>query len=290
MCRLMILLSLACVLAFSCQRSQNVKQTEPLVEEPDTVQIEEYVDTFVIEEAPIPVAADELFDDFFFNFVADSRLQKKRIAFPLIVKNDTRDTDTILSGQWVKENFFADDGRQTLIVDSEAEVDLMKDTEVDSVVVEKILLNIQTVRQHIFKRQNGVWRLMSINDQPFYKNHNAEFFIFYHKFAVDSVFQVQSLARPVQFSSPNPDDDFSRIEGLITTDTWDAFSPDLPKEVIYNVVYCKSTSADTQSTASDSLSENKKKLFFIRGISNGEETEMEFDYDGEKWQLVRLDI
>ena len=39
----------------------------------------------LIEETPMPKAADELFDDFIFNFAANRRLQKKRIVFPLKV-------------------------------------------------------------------------------------------------------------------------------------------------------------------------------------------------------------
>ena len=39
----------------------------------------------LIEETPMPKAADELFDDFIFNFAANRQLQKKRIVFPLKV-------------------------------------------------------------------------------------------------------------------------------------------------------------------------------------------------------------
>lgn len=36
----------------------------------------------LIEETPMPKAADELFDDFVFNFAASRKLQMKRIQFP----------------------------------------------------------------------------------------------------------------------------------------------------------------------------------------------------------------
>lgn len=39
----------------------------------------------IISETPMPKAADELFDDFFFNFAANKKLQYKRIHFPLPV-------------------------------------------------------------------------------------------------------------------------------------------------------------------------------------------------------------
>ncbi len=43
----------------------------------------------LIEETPMPKAADELFDDFLFNFAASRKLQMERIHFPLAVyRND----------------------------------------------------------------------------------------------------------------------------------------------------------------------------------------------------------
>ena len=36
----------------------------------------------LIEETPMPKAADELFDDFLFNFAASRKLQMERIHFP----------------------------------------------------------------------------------------------------------------------------------------------------------------------------------------------------------------
>ena len=41
----------------------------------------------LITEQPMPKAADELFDDFIFNFAANRKLQFKRIKFPLRVVN-----------------------------------------------------------------------------------------------------------------------------------------------------------------------------------------------------------
>lgn len=39
----------------------------------------------LIEETPMPKAADELFDDFIFNFAGNRKLQKERTVFPLKV-------------------------------------------------------------------------------------------------------------------------------------------------------------------------------------------------------------
>ena len=39
--------------------------------------------TELVEEEPMPLAADELFDDFFFNYAASRKIQKERTKFPL---------------------------------------------------------------------------------------------------------------------------------------------------------------------------------------------------------------
>lgn len=38
------------------------------------------------EDSPMPKAADEMFDDFIFNFAANKKLQSSRIKFPLKVQ------------------------------------------------------------------------------------------------------------------------------------------------------------------------------------------------------------
>lgn len=56
----------------------------------------------LIEETPVPKAADELFDDFVFNFAANRKLQKSRIVFPLPVYHGKKLTKKIEKniGRW----------------------------------------------------------------------------------------------------------------------------------------------------------------------------------------------
>ena len=59
----------------------------------------------IIAEAPMPRAADELFDDFIFNFAANKKLQFKRIHFPLpIVRGGN--TTYVPANKWKMEHFF----------------------------------------------------------------------------------------------------------------------------------------------------------------------------------------
>lgn len=71
----------------------------------------------LITEQPMPKAADELFDDFIFNFAANKKLQMKRILFPLKVINGKTEK-TLEKGQWKMEHFFMNQGYYTLIFDN----------------------------------------------------------------------------------------------------------------------------------------------------------------------------
>lgn len=245
----------------------------------DTVDITEAApeDTMeqLIAETPMPKAADELFDDFFFNFAANKTLQMERIVFPLPVTNGAK-TDSIRKAGWKTEHFFMRQGYYTLIFDNKKQMELLKDTAVGHVVVEKVFFNIKAVKQYVFDRINGLWMMRAVNIIPMYKSPNASFLKFYHSFASDSLAQVSSLNDPVQFVGPDPDDDFGQMEGVITQDTWPAFAPELPSGMIYNINYGQASG------------DSNTKIFVIRGISNGLEMELTFKRKGGRWLLTKM--
>lgn len=243
----------------------------------DSIQDTTAVDTMeqLISETPMPKAADELFDDFFFNFAANKKLQKKRIKFPLPVVNGNK-TTLVEQREWKTDHFFMTQGYYTLVLDRMSDMNLSKDTSINSVIVEKIYLKRGSVKQYSFNRERGLWMLTSIQTKPIDVNGNASFLKFYHKFATDSAFQSHSLSDPVEFVGPDPDDDFSRMDGLITPDTWSAFAPELPKSMIYNIIY------------GQKYGDSNRKIFVLRGIANGLEIEMSFRRKGGKWLLTKL--
>ena len=92
----------ACMICFSSAGCSDKKPA--MVADSDSVHadsIEAMADTLdqIIAEAPMPKAADELFDDFFFNFAANRKLQMKRIVFPLPVVNGN-DTTFVPKKRW----------------------------------------------------------------------------------------------------------------------------------------------------------------------------------------------
>ena len=230
----------------------------------------------IIEETPMPKTADELFDDFVFNFAGNSKLQRTRIVFPLPVISGNK-TTMLQRNQWKTEHFFMEQGFYTLIFDNRKQMSLVKDTAVNHVVVEKINLGNKAVKQFVFDRTNGQWMLTSIVNSSVGQNQNASFLNFYGKFAKDTTFQMASLNNPVQFTGPDPDDDFATMTGEIAPETWLAFAPtDMPGGLIYNIIYGPKYPGGAE------------KIFCLRGIANGQEMEMTFRLIGGKWKLTKL--
>lgn len=232
----------------------------------------------LIEETPMPKAADELFDDFVFNFAANRKLQMKRVHFPLPVYHNDKLVKSIGKRAWKMEHFFMHQDYYTLIFDNQKQMNLVKDTAIDHVVVEKVFYAKKKVQQFLFNRINGEWMMTSINYKPMYSNMNASFLKFYGRFATDSAFQAKHLHNPVKFVGPDPDDDFSTMSGDIEPETWPAFAPQLPHGMIYNIIY------------GQKYAESNQKIFVIRGIANGMETILTFKRVHGKWMLVKLNM
>ena len=235
------------------------------------------VDTLeqLIIDTPMPKAADELFDDFLFNFAANKRLQRERVVFPLNVRKKNKD-EQIAKERWKMEHFFMRQGYYTLMFNDDQQMRLMKDTSVNRAIVERIQLRKNEVTDYVFRRIRGAWMLLEIRKTTIEDNVNASFLEFYRHFVTDSAFQVKSLNRTVDFVGPDPDDDFGMMEGVITADTWEAFAPKLPSKTIYNIVY------------GDPQEEGDEKIFIMRGIANGLELELRFKKVGERWLLMKL--
>lgn len=232
----------------------------------------------LIEETPMPKAADELFDDFVFNFAANRKLQMKRVHFPLPVYHNDKLVKSIGKRAWKMEHFFMHQDYYTLIFDNQKQMNLVKDTAIDHVVIEKVFYAKKKVQQFLFNRINGEWMMTSINYKPMYTNMNASFLKFYGKFATDSAFQAEHLHNPVKFVGPDPDDDFSTMSGDVEPETWPAFAPQLPHGMIYNIIY------------GQKYAESNQKIFVIRGIANGMETILTFKRVHGKWMLTKLNM
>ena len=276
---LLALLTIVCFSSVGCTGKKPASDADTLASD-TTVADTQAMDSTekLIEETPMPKAADELFDDFVFNFAANRKLQLSRVHFPLPVYRNEKVVKTIDKKHWKMEHFFMRQDYYTLIFDNQKQMNLVKDTTIDHVVVEKVFYHKKTVQQFLFNRINGQWMMTSINYKPMYSNKNASFLKFYGKFATDSTFQSEHLHNPVKFVGPDPDDDFSTMTGDIEPETWPAFAPKLPSSMIYNIIY------------GQKYNESNQKIFVIRGIANGLETELTFKRIGGKWMLTKLNM
>ena len=270
---------LVAVLLFSACQGQksgsNEEATADTIQKADTTAstLEEEVAS---EQTPMPKAADELFDDFIFNFAANRKLQSSRIKFPLKIQRGEEVSYT-KKGQWQMEYFFMKQDSYTLLFNSEKEMEYVKEaTDINHAIVEKIYLEGKTVKQYVFDRVNGLWMLQEVIHMPLSESSNASFLEFYAHFASDPDYQQKHLMESVKFVGPDPDDDFAQMEGVITPDTWEAFAPELPSGMIFNIVY------------GEPQKETGRKIFVLRGIANGMELELTFKHEGGKWKLEKM--
>lgn len=229
----------------------------------------------LITETPMPRAADAMFDDFLFNFLANKKLQKERVVFPLRVTENGTITK-IEKDDWQMEHLFMRQGYYTLLFNSDKQMQLMKDTAVNEAVVEKILLAKNQIKNYFFQRIKGAWLLREIKVTSIQSDANASFLAFYQRFVNDTAFQVKSISETVDFVGPDPDDDFNMMEGVITPDTWEAFAPTLPHKTLYNIIYGKPQE------------EGNQKIYLLRGVANGLEMELRFKKEGGRWMLKKL--
>ena len=107
--RYLIVLVLCVGMMFSCGGNKTTGGQEDVsTDSIDTTLVNDSADVSAME-TPLPKAADELFDDFFFNFVANRSLQLSRIHFPL---PEWRDGKAVMKqkSEWKMDRFFMNQG------------------------------------------------------------------------------------------------------------------------------------------------------------------------------------
>ncbi len=267
---------IALVLLCSCQGSRGGKTADEALADSlaaDSLAPDSLDEDF--SQIVVPKAADELFDDFIFNFAGNRKMQRERTVFPLKVMENGKVT-FLQKKQWQMDHFFMRQNFYVLLFDSESHMEIVKDTSVNRAVVEKIQFDDQQIRQFVFHRIRGTWMMTSIQNIALGQSKKASFLTFYQQFARDLEFQKEHIGRTVAFVGPDPDDDFSQMEGIITPDTWEAFAPQLPSKSFYNIIYGRSEK------------EGNQKIFVLRGIANGLEMQLNFQRRNDSWKLVKL--
>ena len=267
--------SLVAIGLFACCSSPKAPESETTTDALADSVVADSVEN-VIEETPMPQAADALFDDFIFNFAANRKLQRSRIVFPLKYNNNGALT-TISKSKWKMDYLFMTDEFYTLLLDNANQREVVSDTTIHRVVIEKIQLREQQIRNYVFERRKGIWLLTELQDMPIEDTADADFLNFYKQWSNDTIFQNQHIANDVTFSAPDPDDELNDMTGTMMPEQWPDFKPEMiPGGTIFNIDYGNTSHSE------------KHKTLIIRGIANGMETSLTFKRDNGKWKLTKF--
>ncbi len=274
---LVIAVALGCLLSCKDSKMTNAFDNEDEMEEDS---IEAFVgDTLhLFEEEEPPAAVDELFDDFFYNFIDDARFQGQRIAYPLPCKEGD-ESEKLTKQDWAQYDHFKNQEVLSVLYEREQDYALSKDTSMQHVGVEWIQLKDDDVERFQFNRVGGKWMLTEIDKKKRGNMPNGDFLDFYAKFMADTVFQGKSLAEPLKVILTSDDGEEEPQEEFLTVEEWFEMrhSLPLPTEEIVNVDYGQAC-----------ISQNKKTLL-LQGISNGMQMKFKFNKDGDDWKLMEIE-
>lgn len=220
---------------------------------------------------------DEFFGDFIFLFVNNHKLQLNRIDFPLPsikIIDGKPDTTWFEQKKWIHDRIFPDKEYYTVLFSHKNQMDMENNTNLQHINVEQIFLNERYIKNYHFAKEQGVWRLNQISYTSFPRSGMESFLDFYHKFVSNEQFQQQSVADPLNYITSDPEDDFSTIEGTLSSEQWMAFRPELPQKMITNICY------------GQKFDQPSRMIFIKRGFSSGMMNILTFTHKNGKWKLI----
>lgn len=226
------------------------------------------------QEEGMSSRADELFDDFVFEFARLGKLRAARVKFPLL-QVKAGDTTWIPKERWKYEPLFTNQDYYTVFYNHEEQMELEKRTDLSFVEVEQFDLQRRSVKASRFEKLDGKWMLTQERINVFGQSGPLEQFLaFYQRFVADSLFQVKSISSPLRYVTTDPEDDFGTVEGTLDVAQWQAFKPQLPDSVLTNVRY-----GQTYDDPDD-------MILVKAGISNGLMDILYFKKRRGAWKLV----
>lgn len=221
-----------------------------------------------------PKAADGLFDDFIYPFMRNAGFQRSRVDFPL--PNRVFGVDKpIARSAWHHDPLYVKKDVYTILFDSERGIRAEKDTSLRHVTVEWVNLRKDYVKQYLFNKVRGEWRLTGLDTHKMAENVNCDFYRFYARFATDEAFQARHIANPFTFKT-HDFENFRTIEGVMDAVQWPDYRPDLPHGTITNVNY------------GQSYANARRRVLMICSPSAGMGCSLTFVRKGNTWMLEKL--
>ena len=233
----------------------------------------------LFEEEVLPKSADELFNDFFFNYTSDMNFKNQRQAYSL----DCNIGDTVIkihsSELGAYSELFVDD-YYSIIYERNEDLSFQKDTSLNEVIVERIDLDGEQIEQYNFNRIEGKWMLTGVGRNEMDYNPNSDFLDFYKIFSSDSVYRKNCINEPLKFVMLSENDEIEDDIQQLTTDEWMSMSSDLPlpANVMININYGQTI-----------ISKNSK-LLLVEGVSNGLSLTYRFMKIDGAWNLVEVTL
>lgn len=233
--------SIMAFLLFSCHNgriSESAPDADSTVAE--TCFVEDTLDEVEeeIEEADEADRLDTSFDDFMFAFTHSDHLQNKRIEWPLSYTDADGGQRKISSFNSVSEFRFLKGDFYTVLFGDRKQVEEQKLSADDSmVIVERIDLHEEKLRNYEFRLLSGKWKLTSMRDIVFHESDIYDFLTFYARFCSDSIYQQAHVEQPLKVMVLDPEEDDAYIEGTINAEQWRSFCPDVPHGIISNIRY-----------------------------------------------------
>lgn len=242
----------------------------------DSVEEEEMSDSLILfEDAPLPETADEVFDDFFFNFATNRDFQQARVADKLTVSEGgiRKEVDAI---RWNVAQAFPSTDLYAVIFERNDELELEKDTALKDVDIEVAHLEERIIETFRFRKQGKQWKLTEVENEDFDNSPNGDFLTFYAHFSSDSAFQVQSLSNPLPFVLSSQGEAGDGGLEQMSADEWSEQDMPLPVGKLVNIVYGQSYISQT------------RKSMQIRDIG-GVILRYNFEKGPSGWRLVSLE-
>jgi hypothetical protein len=204
---------------------------------PDTL-VEEDSDTLFFSpvEENVFAGEDGIFEEFLYEFSADTLMQIKRIQFPLPYLRKGKEVK-LSEADWKASGLFALTDIYYTLFERDAELEVERDTAMKKVGLECIDVEAGFVRIYNFEKQEGCWQLLSMREEEVRSYKNRDFYTFYHRFVTDSLYQSRHVNDPMTFVTVDPEDDFNILEANIDMEQWFAFRPILPEHLIVHVDY-----------------------------------------------------
>ncbi len=196
-----------------------------------------WTDEELIAEANSARQSEELFDDFLYNYIQDTAMQRQRAIFPLCETMPDGSTHQIAETDWNEVHYFKAADYTIALYTNEAEMSINEDTALLRASVERIDLVQETITAYDFLRNDERWNLVSIRNMQFANSDLKDFLLFYSHFADDNAYRNRSLARSIHISVVNPDDESQNIDGFITKEQWPTIDTEVPEGTIMNIRY-----------------------------------------------------